>query len=186
MYAKKLFLSRIGEGSSRAAVLPLPGFFPVIRAHFRRKRRKPGFPGLRSAPGAVKEVPDSAGERRPASDRLCPDGQTLKTKKSRGIPTEPPGCYTGYMNTIPANTYTTLSTLNQLCLPINVGVLIPPDDSVRFLVFVLKQLDLTPSTRRIAHTAKGGGGSSREETRSGGAGRRETDRGGRRGREGSG
>jgi hypothetical protein len=34
--------------------------------------------------------------------------------------------------------------VNQLCLPINVGVLIPPDDSVRLLVFVLKRLDLTP------------------------------------------
>jgi transposase len=34
--------------------------------------------------------------------------------------------------------------LNQLCLPLDVGVLIPPDDSVRLLVFVLKQLDLTP------------------------------------------
>jgi hypothetical protein len=34
--------------------------------------------------GAVKEVPDSARGRRPASDRLYRDGQTLKTKKSRG------------------------------------------------------------------------------------------------------
>jgi transposase len=48
------------------------------------------------------------------------------------------------MNILPAKNYTPLSTLNQLCLPMNVGVLIPSDDSVRLLVFVLKQLDLTP------------------------------------------
>jgi hypothetical protein len=48
------------------------------------------------------------------------------------------------MKTIPAKNYTPFSTLNQLCLPLDVGVLIPPDDSVRLLVFVLKQLDLTP------------------------------------------
>jgi hypothetical protein len=34
--------------------------------------------------GAVKEVSDSAGGRRPASDRLYREGQSLKTKKSRG------------------------------------------------------------------------------------------------------
>jgi hypothetical protein len=90
---------------------------------------------------------------------LYREGQSLKTKKSRGIPTEPPGYYTGYMITIlPVKNYTPLSALNQLCLPMNVGVLIPPDDPARLLVFVLKQLDLTPSTRRIAHTAKGGEG----------------------------
>jgi hypothetical protein len=38
----------------------------------------------------------------------------------------------------------TLSTLNQLCLPMDVGVLIPPDDPVRLLAFVLKQLDVNP------------------------------------------
>ncbi|MDR0759368.1 MAG: hypothetical protein LBF74_04575 [Treponema sp.] len=48
------------------------------------------------------------------------------------------------MKTLPAKNYTPLSSLNQLCLPMDVGVLIPPDDSVRLLVFVLKQLDLTP------------------------------------------
>jgi hypothetical protein len=48
------------------------------------------------------------------------------------------------MKTLPAKNYTPLSTLNQLCLPMDVGVLIPPDDPVRLLVFVLKQLDLTP------------------------------------------
>jgi hypothetical protein len=86
-------------------------------------------------PGAVKEVPDSAGGCRPASDQLCRNGQTLTTKKSRGIPTEPPGCYTGYMkNILPAKNYTPLSPLNQLCLPMDVGVLIPPDDPVRLLV----------------------------------------------------
>jgi hypothetical protein len=47
-------------------------------------------------------------------------------------------------NILPAKNYTHLSTLNQLCLPIDVGVLIPPDDPVRLLVFILKQLDLNP------------------------------------------
>jgi ribosomal protein L37E len=37
-----------------------------------------------NSPGAVKEVPDSAGGRRPASDRLRREGQNLKTKNSRG------------------------------------------------------------------------------------------------------
>jgi hypothetical protein len=48
------------------------------------------------------------------------------------------------MKTLPAKSHNTRSTLNQRCLPINVGVLIPPDDSVRLLVFVLKWLDLNP------------------------------------------
>jgi hypothetical protein len=48
------------------------------------------------------------------------------------------------MNILPAKNYTALSTLNQLCLPMDVGVLIPPDDSVRLLVFILKRLDLNP------------------------------------------
>jgi hypothetical protein len=48
------------------------------------------------------------------------------------------------MHTLPAKNYAVLSTLNQLCLPMNVGVLIPPDDPVRLPVFVLKQLDLNP------------------------------------------
>ena len=61
-----------------------------------------------------------------------------------GIPTEPPGCYTGYMKTVPSKNYTPLSTLNQLFLPMDAGVLIPQDDSVRLLVFVLKQLNLKP------------------------------------------
>jgi hypothetical protein len=42
---------------------------------------KPRGSGGHKAPGAVKEVPDSAGGRRPASDRLCRNGQTLKTKE---------------------------------------------------------------------------------------------------------
>jgi hypothetical protein len=48
------------------------------------------------------------------------------------------------INILPAKNYTPLSTLNQLCLPMDVGVLIPPDDPVWLLVFVLKRLDLTP------------------------------------------
>jgi hypothetical protein len=48
------------------------------------------------------------------------------------------------MKTPPAKNYNTLSTLNQLCLPMDSGVLIPPDDPVRLPVFVLKRLDLTP------------------------------------------
>jgi hypothetical protein len=48
------------------------------------------------------------------------------------------------MKTLPAKNYTPLSSLNQLCLPMDAGVLIPPDDSVRLLVFVLKQLELNP------------------------------------------
>jgi hypothetical protein len=48
------------------------------------------------------------------------------------------------MNILPAKNYNTLSPLNQLCLPMDVGVLILPDDPVRLLVFVLKQLDLNP------------------------------------------
>ncbi|MDR2245669.1 MAG: hypothetical protein LBE17_03180, partial [Treponema sp.] len=48
------------------------------------------------------------------------------------------------MKTLPAKTYTPLSTLNQLCLPMDSGVLIPPDDPVRLLVFVLKRLDVNP------------------------------------------
>jgi hypothetical protein len=48
------------------------------------------------------------------------------------------------MKTLPAKNYTALSTLNQLCLPMDSGVLIPPDDPVRLPVFVLKRLDLNP------------------------------------------
>jgi hypothetical protein len=44
---------------------------------------------------------------------------------------------------LPAQSYTALSTLNQRRLPMDVGVLIPPEDSVRLLVFVLKQLHQT-------------------------------------------
>jgi hypothetical protein len=45
---------------------------------------------------------------------------------------------------LPAKNYTALSTLNQLCLPMDSGVLIPQNDPARFLVFILKQLDLNP------------------------------------------
>jgi hypothetical protein len=48
------------------------------------------------------------------------------------------------MKILPTKNYTPLSGLNQLCLPMDAGVLIPPDDSVRLLVFVLKQLNLKP------------------------------------------
>jgi transposase len=48
------------------------------------------------------------------------------------------------MQILPAKNYNALSGLNQLCLPMDVGVLIPQDDSVRLLAFVLKQLDLKP------------------------------------------
>jgi hypothetical protein len=48
------------------------------------------------------------------------------------------------MQNLPAKNYNALSGLNQLCLPMDVGVLIPKDDSVRLLAHVLKQLDLTP------------------------------------------
>ncbi|MDR0637477.1 MAG: hypothetical protein LBG27_01005 [Spirochaetaceae bacterium] len=62
------------------------------------------------------------------------------------------------MQIIPTKNYTTFSNLHQLCLPMDAGVLIPQDDSVRLLAFVLKRLDLTPCTKRIPHTAKGGEG----------------------------
>jgi hypothetical protein len=45
---------------------------------------------------------------------------------------------------LPSKNYTALSTLNQLCLPMDSGVLIPPDDPARLLVFILKRLDLNP------------------------------------------
>jgi hypothetical protein len=48
------------------------------------------------------------------------------------------------INILPAKNYTVLSALNQLCLPMDSGVLIPPDDPVRLPVFVLKRLDLNP------------------------------------------
>jgi hypothetical protein len=48
------------------------------------------------------------------------------------------------MKTLPAKNHTPLSTLNQLYLPMDVGVLIPSDDSVRLPAFVLKRLDLNP------------------------------------------
>jgi hypothetical protein len=48
------------------------------------------------------------------------------------------------MNILPNKDYSSLFSFNQLYLPMDVGVLIPKDDSVRLLVFVLKQLDLTP------------------------------------------
>jgi hypothetical protein len=48
------------------------------------------------------------------------------------------------MNTLPTKNYNTLSTLNQRRLPMDSGVLIPQNDPVRLLVFVLKQLDLNP------------------------------------------
>jgi hypothetical protein len=43
------------------------------------------------------------------------------------------------MQTLPVKNYTALSTLNQQCLPMDVGVLIPPDDPARLPVFVLKK-----------------------------------------------
>jgi hypothetical protein len=65
----------------------------------------------------------------------------------------------------------------------DVGVLIPPDDPVRLLAFVLKQLDLNPLYE--AYTAycerRRREGAGREGTQSGGAGRREIDRSGREG-----
>ena len=48
------------------------------------------------------------------------------------------------MKTLPAKNYTPFSGLDHLCLPIDVGVLIPQNDSVRLLVFVLKQLNVKP------------------------------------------
>jgi hypothetical protein len=65
-------------------------------------------------------------------------------KEPGGIPTESPGCYTGYMQNLPDKDYSPVFSFNQLCLPMDVGMLIPKDDSVRLLAYVLKQLDLTP------------------------------------------
>ncbi|MDR1411417.1 MAG: hypothetical protein LBI91_04355, partial [Spirochaetaceae bacterium] len=47
------------------------------------------------------------------------------------------------MQTLPDKNYSDFNSLHQLSLPMDVGVLIPDDDSVRLLVFVLKQLDLS-------------------------------------------
>ncbi|MDR1445018.1 MAG: hypothetical protein LBI94_09095 [Treponema sp.] len=47
------------------------------------------------------------------------------------------------MKTLPDKNYSIFNSLHQLNLPMDVGVLIPNDDSVRLLVFVLKQLDLS-------------------------------------------
>jgi hypothetical protein len=71
------------------------------------------------------------------------------------------------MQTIPAKNYTALSALNQLCLPMDVGVLIPPDDPVRLLVFILKQLDLNPLYKAYAAYCKSG-----ERSRPGGNAKR--------------
>jgi hypothetical protein len=57
------------------------------------------------------------------------------------------------MKNLPTKDYRPLFSINQLCLPMDVGVLIPKDDSVRLLVYVLKQLDLTPLYE--AYTAYG-------------------------------
>jgi hypothetical protein len=46
--------------------------------------------------------------------------------------------------TLPNQDYSDLYSLNQLYLPMDVGVLIPKDDSVRLLLFVLAQLALKP------------------------------------------
>jgi hypothetical protein len=59
-------------------------------------------------------------------------------KEPDGIPKEPSGCYTGYMNILPTKDYSSLYSFNQLSLPMDVGVLIPKDDLVYLLVFVLK------------------------------------------------
>jgi transposase len=48
------------------------------------------------------------------------------------------------MENLPTKDYSPVFSFNQLCLPMDVGVLIPKDDSVRLPAFVLKQLDLKP------------------------------------------
>jgi transposase len=47
------------------------------------------------------------------------------------------------MQTIPDKNYSHFKELNQLCLPMDVGVLIPNDDSVRLLFWLLRQLNLS-------------------------------------------
>jgi hypothetical protein len=48
------------------------------------------------------------------------------------------------MKNLPDKDYSPVCSFNQLCLPMDVGVLIPKDDSVRLLAFVLQQLDMQP------------------------------------------
>ncbi|MDR1507041.1 MAG: hypothetical protein LBI67_08050 [Treponema sp.] len=47
------------------------------------------------------------------------------------------------MKILPDKNYSVFNSLHQLSLPMDIGVLIPNDDSVRLLVFVLKQLDVS-------------------------------------------
>jgi transposase len=95
-------------------------------------------------PGAVKEV--SSAERPSwTGPHTTVPGMSEKTKKEPdGIPTEPSGCYSGHMENLPAKEYSGLCAMNQLNLPMDVGVLIPPNDSVRLVVLVLEQLDVQP------------------------------------------
>jgi hypothetical protein len=57
------------------------------------------------------------------------------------------------MQTVPAKNYIPLSGLSQPYLPMDVGVLILQNDSVRLLVFALKQLNVKPLYE--AYTAYG-------------------------------
>jgi hypothetical protein len=101
-------------------------------------------------PGAVKEVHPAkssawATANRERAIKTARNTHKNAKKEPDGIPTEPSGCYTGYiMIPLPTKDYSRLYSLNQLYLPMDVGVLIPKDDSVRLLVFVLTQLDLKP------------------------------------------
>jgi hypothetical protein len=47
------------------------------------------------------------------------------------------------MQILPDKNYSVFNSLNQLSLPMDAGVLIPNDDSVRLLAFVLKRLDVS-------------------------------------------
>ena len=75
------------------------------------------------------------------------------------------------MQNLPNKNYSTIAVLNQLCLPMDVGVLIPGDDSVRLLIYVLRQLDLSAlyeayeeygEKRRRAEVCKEGASAQRE------------------------
>jgi hypothetical protein len=48
------------------------------------------------------------------------------------------------MENLPTKDYSPVFSFNQLCLPMDVGVPIPQDDSIRLPAFVLEQLDVKP------------------------------------------
>jgi hypothetical protein len=109
------------------------------------EQKKPFLAAFLFWEGAVKEVLwHKAGHEWTHPKGSTPAIDRAGQKRAGRIPTEPPNCYTGYMKNLSNKDYSSVFSCIQPCLPMDVGVLIPKDDSVRLLVCVLKQLNLKP------------------------------------------